>query len=234
MRTARFFVPAEWIAESAKAFSIPAGPLHKQITMVLRLKAGDEISLLPNDGTEFTSVITEINRSSVMGTIGVRAVGKPLAPNITVCAALTKGDSFEWMLEKCTELGASTFIPLITDRTIKRTKENPARLNLILKEAAEQSGRTSLPLLLDPMTLSAALKDTEKTVRIAMHETGGAALPKIHKTNDLALFVGPEGGFTDEEIATLKNAGAHLVTFGNLVFRAETAAVVGTTLLRFL
>ncbi len=233
MRTARFFVPPEWIAASAEAFCIPAGPLHKQIVAVLRMKAGDQISLLTNDNTELECRITEITRSAVMGVIAGSIVGKPLSPKITVCAAITKRDTFEWMLEKCTEIGVTEFIPIVTDRTIKRPKENAARLNLIIREASEQSGRFTLPTLTDPMSFGTAIGHTEDMVRVAMHETGGTTLPKIHKTSAVALFVGPEGGFTDEEITALRSAGAHLVTFGNLVFRAETAAIVGSTLLKF-
>jgi len=233
MRTARFFVPAEWIAASAEAFCIPAGPLHKQIVAVLRMKAGDQISLLTNDSAELDCRITEITRSAVMGVITGSTVGKPLSPKITVCAAITKRDTFEWMLKKCTEIGVTEFIPIVTDRTIKRAKENSARLNLIIKEASEQSGRFTLPNLVDPMSFGAAIGHTDGMVRIAMHETGGTSLPKIHKTSEVALFVGPEGGFTDEELAALKNAHAHIVTFGNLVFRAETAAIVGVSMLKF-
>ncbi len=233
MRTARFFVPAEWIASSAEAFCIPAGPLHKQIVAVLRMKAGDQISLLTNDNAELNCRITEITRSAVMGVIAGSTIGKPISPKVTVCAAITKRDTFEWMLEKCTEIGVTEFIPIVTDRTIKRTKENPTRLNLILREASEQSGRFVLPNLVDPMSFGAAIGHTEGMVRIAMHESGGTSLPKIHKTSEVALFVGPEGGFTDEELAALRDCNAHIVTFGDLVFRAETAAIVGATLLRF-
>ncbi len=233
MRTARFFVPAEWIALSAEAFCIPAGNLHKQITAVLRMKVGDDISLMTNDGTELECRITEITRSAIMGVIAGSKVEVPIKPTIIVCAAFTKRDNFEWMLQKCTELGAAEFVPMVTDRVIKRAKENPTRLNLILKEACEQSGRLSLPVLRDPMTLGQAIGHTDGMVRIAMHENGGKEFPKVHKTNELALFVGPEGGFTEEEIAALKDAGSHIVTMGELVLRAETAAIAGVTKLRF-
>lgn len=233
MRTERFFVPEDWIARSAEAFCIPAGPLHKQIITVLRMKVGDPISLMANDGTEIEGHITEITRSAIMGVIAGTKVPNPILPRITVCAAFTKRDTFEWMLEKCTELGVTEFIPLITDRVIKRPKELPPRLHHILKEASEQSGRVIIPLLRDPMTLGQALGHTEEMVKILMHESGGSELPTIHKTNEIALFVGPEGGFTDPEVAAAKDAGAHVVTFGELVLRAETAAVVGVTKLRF-
>ena len=233
MRTARFFVPEDWIARSAEAFCIPAGSVHRQITAVLRMKVGDRVSLLTGDGSEIEGRITEMTRSAVMGVIAGSKVPDPLLPEITICAAMTKRDTFEWMLQKCTEIGVHAFVPLVTDRVIKRPKETPQRWRDIIKEAAEQSGRVTLPHLSEPMTIGQAIGHTEGSVRIFMHETGGNQLPKLHKTSHVALFVGPEGGFSDQELAAARDAQAHVVTLGNLVFRAETAAIVGTTLLRF-
>lgn len=233
MRTARFFVPAEWIAKSAEAFCIPAGNIHKQIVSVLRMKVNDPISLMTGDGEELDGHITEITKSAVMGVIAGSSVSKPVSPAITVCAAMTKRDTFEWTLQKCTELGAVKFIPLLTDRVIKRPKDTPKRWNDIVREAAEQSGRTTLPTITEPLKLGEALAYTEKCVRIFFHETGGAKMPKLHTSSCVALFVGPEGGFTEPELTLARDTKAHIVTLGDLVLRAETAAIVGTTLLRF-
>ncbi|MEK7183253.1 MAG: RsmE family RNA methyltransferase [Patescibacteria group bacterium] len=233
MRTARFFVPAEWIAKSAEAFCIPAGNIHKQIVAVLRMKIGDPISLMIGDGEEHDGHITEITKSAVMGVIAGSKITKPIHPAITVCAAMTKRDTFEWTLQKCTELGAAKFIPILTDRVVKRPKDTPKRWHEIIREAAEQSGRTTLPDITEPLSLKEALAYTEKCVRIFFHETGGAKLPKLHQTSCVAIFIGPEGGFSEAELTLANDAKAHLVTLGDLVLRAETAAIVGTTLLRF-
>jgi 16S rRNA (uracil1498-N3)-methyltransferase len=233
MRTARFFVPAEWIARSAEAFCIPASSLHKQIVAVLRMKVGDPISLMVGDGEELEGHITEITKSAVMGVIAGSTISKPVSPAITVCAAMTKRDTFEWTLQKCTELGVGKFIPLLTDRVIKRPKENPKRWSDIVREAAEQSGRTTLPIITEPLKLGEAMAYTEKCVRIFFHESGGAKLPKLHNSSCVALFIGPEGGFTEPELSLARDAKAHITTLGDLVLRAETAAIVGTTLLRF-
>jgi 16S rRNA (uracil1498-N3)-methyltransferase len=233
MRTARFFVPPEWIAKSAEAFCIPAGALHKQIVTVLRMKVGDPLSLMTGDGEEHEGHITEITKSAVMGVIAGSKIGSPIRPSITVCAAMTKRDTFEWTLQKCTELGAAKFIPLLTDRVIKRPKDTPKRWHDIVREAAEQSGRTTLPIVTEPISLNEALAYTEKCSRIFFHESGGNKLPKIHPTSCVAIFIGPEGGFTDNELTLAKDAKAHIVTLGDLVLRAETAAIVATTLLRF-
>lgn len=223
----------EWIARSAQAFTIPAGAIHKQIVMVLRMKVGDALSLMTNDGTEIDGHITEITRSAVMGVIAGDRVAKPLRPDVMVCAAMTKRDTFEWMLQKCTELGVNGFIPLLTDRVVKRPKDTPKRWNDIVREAAEQSGRVTLPVIHEPMSLGAAIGKCQDRVKVVLHEAAGKSkMPAVREMDHVALFVGPEGGFTDPEIALLSADGATVVQLGDLVFRAETAAVVGVALVR--
>lgn len=232
MRTARFFVPAEWIALPASAFSIPVGAIYKQMVSVLRMKIGDPISLMINDGTEIDGRITEITKSAVVGVIAGTLVSTPLKPEVIVCCGILKNDHFSMVLEKCTELGATAFIPLITDRTIKKTGAIPTRWTTIIKEAAEQSGRTTLPVLHEPMKFRDALTKTDGMRRILFHEAMGNALPAIQHEDTIALFIGPEGGFTENEVTQAKDASSHLVHLGDTVLRAETAAIVGTALIR--
>jgi len=235
MRTARFFVPPDWIAHSAQAFSIPSGSLYRQIVSVLRMKSGDIIGLCPNDGTEIECTISEITKSAILGSIVASKTGAVLRPTITVCSAITKRDTFEWMLQKCTELGATAFIPMITDRVIKKTKDVPTRWKDIVREASEQSGRIILPIIHEPTSLKAAVEATSKCERIVLHESVGkiASMPKIREMDHIALFVGPEGGFSNDEIAQLLFAGSTIIQIGDLVMRAETAAIVGTAMIRF-
>lgn len=247
MRTARFFVPMEWLAVTAEAFSIPAGPLYKQIVSVLRMEIGDRISLLPGDGTEYDCRITEITPSAILGVIAGSVISNPLFPEVTVCFGVLKNDHVDLILEKCTELGATTFIPLVTDRTIKKPKDIPPRWRSIVKEASEQSGRTVIPLIREPMTFAQAIGATDGMRRIVLHEPqiiidgdkrhlshvpDGGKMPDIAHTDRVALFVGPEGGFTEHEITVARDSSSHVVHLGDLVLRAETAAIVGTTLIR--
>lgn len=234
MRTARFFVSSEWIARKAQAFSIPAGPMYRQIVSVLRMKAGDALSLCPNDGSELDCRISEITKAAILGTIESSVVGKPLRPSVTICAAVTKRDTFEWMLQKCTELGVTQFIPIMTERVVKKTKDVPTRWLEIVREASEQSGRTCLPVLSEPMTLAAAFAHTSNQMQILFHESaqGEVGLPRIREMDHVALFFGPEGGFSEDEVERAKQSGANIVQLGSLVLRAETAAIVATALVR--
>lgn len=233
MLTERFFVPEEYIARKAEAFTIPAGPLYRQIVTVLRMKVGDPIAMLPNDGTEIQGTITDISRSAIMGSITATNTPDPLLPRVIVCAALLKRENFELILQKCTELGATEFIPLVTARTIKKLSDIPERWHTIVREASEQSGRILLPLLHEPMSFTKALTKTDGSSRVVLHEGHGDTLPAIKSGDTVALFVGPEGGFTDDEIALARDAKSHITHLGDhLVLRAETAAIAGTALLR--
>ncbi len=234
MRTARFFVSPEWIARGAQAFSIPAGPMYRQITSVLRMKVGDTLSLCANDGSELECTITEMTKAAILGKILATSVGKPLRPHITVCAAVTKRDTFEWTLQKCTELGAAAFIPLMTERVVKKIKDIPSRWRDVVREASEQSGRMTLPTIGEPMTLAAAIDHMKSSDRYILHESLGkvTGLPVVKEMDHLAVFIGPEGGFSDAEIEKATIAGAKIIQLGSLVLRAETAAVVVTALAR--
>ena len=234
MRTARFFISPEWIARGAQAFSIPAGPIYRQITTVLRMKHGDVLSLCANDGSELECSISEITKSAISGTILHTTVGTPLRPHITICAAVTKRDTYEWMLQKCTEIGAAAFIPLITERVVKKIKDVPLRWHDILREASEQSGRMTLPVLCDPMSFSAALEHMKSADRYVLHEAHGelSGFPKIREMDHVAIFLGPEGGLSNAEIEKALALHIPVVQLGTQVLRAETAAIVATTLLR--
>jgi 16S rRNA (uracil1498-N3)-methyltransferase len=151
-----------------------------------------------------------------------------------VCFAVTKRDTVEWMLQKCTELGVTGFFPFISERVIKKTKDIPSRWTEIIREASEQSGRMTMPTIAEPMTFAAALERMASRDRIVLHESVGNAtgMPSVRAMDHVALFVGPEGGFSDKEIAMATAAQCTIVQLGSLVLRAETAAVVGMTLLR--
>lgn len=255
MRTARFFVPEEWIAKTSEAFAIPAGSTYKQIVSVLRMKAGDPLSLMTNDGTEIDVRITDITPSAVLGVIAGSMVSDLLKPEVTVCFAMLKNDRTELILQKCTELGATAFLPMVTERAIKKVRDVSSRWHAIVKEAAEQSGRTTIPAVHDPATFAEAIGKTDGMRRIVLHEPritvdhgvkhimhkgDAGALPTVSRDDRVALFVGPEGGFTEHEIALARDAASHIVHLGDpstgsgqaLVLRAETAAIAGMALIR--
>jgi 16S rRNA (uracil1498-N3)-methyltransferase len=233
--TARFFVPTAWIMLEEQTFIIPPSTIMRQITQVLRMEAGDPIVLCPNNGTEIRGHITSISANNIQGTILGTHLPTPLLPHLTVCAAVTKRDTFEWLLQKCTELGVDVFIPLHTANTVKKAPKTPSRWHEIVREASEQSGRVTIPTIHEPKSIGAALADTAVTTRLVLHESAVQEFPASPFPPDksLSLFIGPEGGFSPAEIALCQSAAnTQVVRMGSLVLRAETAAIVGVSKIR--
>jgi len=240
----RFFVSDENLRGKRAVF----GQQHAhQIRQVLRLKRGDRVIVLDNKGYEYKVRLTTVGRNEVAGQITEKrqALGEPEV-QITLHQSLLARDKFEWVLQKCTEVGVTRFVPVITERSIvrdaDRLKENKlARWQRIIAEAAEQSGRGRIPELLPAVSLREALnsvtdfdcclmaspQEQEVTLRSYLRAVEGT------RPSAIALFVGPEGGFTDEELQLGKTHGATGVGLGPRILRTETAAVVATALILY-
>ncbi len=209
-----------------------------QIRNVLRMKSGARLIVLDNTGWEYEVELTEIEKTSVRGFIHEkRAAGGEPNTAITLYQCLLKKDNFEWVLQKCTEIGVSRFVPVISQRTvITQVKANKLdRWERIITEAAEQSRRGRIPELAEPLDFTAALDDLRANCALIPWEettdtTLRAALAAQTTLSSVALFIGPEGGFDPTEIAQAEEAGVQPITLGSRILRAETAAVVASAL----
>jgi 16S rRNA (uracil1498-N3)-methyltransferase len=181
-------------------------------------------------GRECPAEITEIGKQKVAGKI-LKCDNLPekIIRRVTLCAAILKKDNFEWILQKCTELGVAVFRPIITERTIKIKNEVPGRWRDIVREAAEQSERIFLPEIKNPASLKTALKEAAGEKYLAF-ERGGTLFSKEKLSGEITIFIGPEGGFTEREVALAKESGAKIVSLGQTILRAETASVAATTI----
>lgn len=208
--------------------------LARQMRSVLRLHPEDEVVALDGLGNAFRVGLTHVARDQVRGRILQRmvATGEP-AGDLILCQALSKGERFEWVLQKGVELGVTVFQPMITHRTLRRQvgADRWRRWRRIIREAAEQSGRGRLPQLLDPVSFADALAARR----------GLGVLPTVFAQNPVraalaaaswpvTLFVGPEGGFAPEEVAEAAASGVTPVTLGPRTLRTETAAIALVTL----
>lgn len=207
-----------------------------QITAVLRLEPGQPIVALDNSGWEFEAVLVEVGRKRVTAVIQhKRLVTTEPASQLTLYQSLLKRDNFEWVLQKGTELGVSCFVPLITERTVARLPQKNDRWQRILTEAAEQSGRGRIPELAKPVALAQAVTDLSPNhVGLIPWEEAGEGSIKAYLTGKrgtaVSLFIGPEGGFTADEITLARQNSIQPVTLGQRILRAETAAVAAITL----
>lgn len=231
----RFFLPPDSFEPGCVTF--PAGA-SRQIARVLRLRAGETVIALDGMGMEYV-VRLDVLAPSTEGTIleGRRNVSETPRP-IVLFQALLKGSKFETVLQRCTEVGASRFVPVITARSIpaEPSASRRRRFEAIIREAAEQSGRGVLPHVDEPVDLSTALNlaiNSGPAVFLYEEERNDHLdrIPLSGQAMTVGLFVGPEGGFDATEVQAARRAGLYVAGLGPRILRAETAAIVGTAIL---
>ena len=199
-------------------------------------------------GQEFEVVCGEIVRRATVASVDDErvefALGEEIAANaavpITLLLAVFKFDRMEWAIEKCTELNATTIVPVIARRTEKHlavaAEKRVERWRRIAREASEQARRATVPEIGDPVKLTAAL-EVAAEVRVVLAETEREAqlsevLRARPELQSLALAIGPEGGWTPDELQLFEKAGWSAASLGATVLRAETAAIAALAIAR--
>jgi 16S rRNA (uracil1498-N3)-methyltransferase len=247
----RFFVSPELLKETGAIVSLPKELAH-QVRDVLRLAVGERLVLLDNSGDEVLAVLEESSRAGVVVQLLERRAGKSESPvRIILCQGLLKSARFEWILEKGTESGVAVFAPTLCHRSMAGLgNTGPARIQRwqrIIREAAEQSGRSRLPELLPVRPLMHSLNDIPPDAlaimpweeernhplryvlnsAIGQKDTASSAMNagSIAPPVTVVLFIGPEGGFMAEEVRLAQRYGVQVVTLGSRTLRAETAAL---------
>ncbi len=223
----RFFVANSVEREGVIELNDPAQ--IKQIVLVLRLSPGDRITLFDGTGVEHEIVLRSVAKGSVSGEIIETRRKEPFLRNIVVYMAMLKKDNFELVLQKATELGAAAIVPVITARCVKTaiSANQQARYEAIVREATEQSGGVAVPQVgaLTPLERAIDELPSDGVHLIASTHSTSQPLGAYVTANELSIFIGPEGGFTDDEVAYAVSHGCHAVTLGDRILRAETAAI---------
>ena len=221
--------------------------LSHQIRNVLRLNTGDQFVLFTGDGREWTAELATTSNRKVAAAQLTR-VSEPdveMVTRIVMAMALTRTQRYELALAKCTELGASEFIPFVSQRvqtSESRIGENRmARWKRVVREAAELSGRVRIPAIAETARFSEALTDLERrdaeVVFLWERATGPTLAELIQRLNDepkpartVALILGPVGGFSENEAELALEKGAHIASLGPRILRTETAAIASMSL----
>jgi len=198
-------------------------------TSVCRLRPGDAVCLFNGDGHEYAAHILEVGRRSVSLEVDSVATPKRELPfTLEVAAPLPKGDRAQFLIEKLTELGATTFVPLYCTQSATQQREaKPEKLQRYVIEASKQCGRNVL-MRVEPMVecqdYFAARRENEMCW--LAHPGGAHDLPiRANSMTSVRVAVGPEGGFTDEEIDTARANGWTSIDLGPRILRVETAAL---------
>lgn len=236
----RFFVDKSAVKEER----IELGSENSQhIVTVLRGKVGDEITVCDGEGTDYYCTLIDVNKKQALAKI-CEVVKNTNEPDlkITLFQGLQKGDKMELVIQKCVEIGVDTIVPVKTDFTVVKldNKEDKkvARWNKISEAAAKQCGRGKIPVVENIISFKEAMEKINSfDSAIIPYEketkTGIKEFVKGFKGNSIAVFIGPEGGFSQEEISLALNKGATSVTLGKRILRTETAGLVTGVILLY-
>ena len=196
------------------------------IVNVLRLKEGDDLIIFNQTG-EFLAKIEKITgKSEIKFAMQKKLRDAPVDTNITIAFSPIKQERLKFLIEKCTEIGCTNFIPVITERSIVRSI-NLNKLQSYVISASEQSGRFTVPTLHKEIALKSFLKNqTNRIVFCDERESSTLISALALKGHDITILIGPEGGFTDQERALLKQTNdVYPVSLGTNILRSETAAI---------
>lgn len=230
MRQNRFY----WSEEiSGPSFNLKDRDILAQLKNVLRAKIGDTIFLFNGRGEEVKAEIRNFKKDEVELKILGQEKRPEISPEVCLYLAILKKENFELAVQKAVESGVGKIAPVITERTIKLGLK-PERLHLIIKEAAEQSGRTIIPELGSIINFIDAVDQANSsgapTIFCDLEESPSVS-PKLPSALDqINLFVGPEGGWSSNEQNLARTAGFIFYSLGDYVLRAETSATIVTWL----
>jgi 16S rRNA (uracil1498-N3)-methyltransferase len=225
----RFWTDAPLIAGS---FALD-GPEAHHLTHVLRMISGDAVELCDGRGHVAEAVIAAAAKRSV--TLDIRTVTEfpPLVPRLTLAVAVPKGERFDWLVEKAAELGVSRLVPLRTDRgTVDPRDSKLDRLRQVVIAACKQSRNPWAMELVSPIAWTDWLATRSMEVPLLIADPMGTALPMPSAASEIEFAIGPEGGWTTEELAAGERAGGQRVSLGPTILRIETAAIVVAGLVR--
>jgi 16S rRNA (uracil1498-N3)-methyltransferase len=204
--------------------SITRDTLVNQLKNVFRLKTGDDIILFDGSGYDYLVTISGYEKDTVSFTVKSVNENVVLPTRETyLFASVVKKDNFEWIVQKATELGVSHIVPIVSDRTEKKDI-NTERMQKIITEAAEQSGRGTLPILYGVTELEEALHNYAHVRSIAWH-TVAPKFVSQDVSDSIGAYIGPEGGWSPLEIEIFKKHGVHTRSLGPQVLRSETAVI---------
>ena len=207
------------------------------IANVLRMKPGEELLISVKGDWDYLCKIVDIETDRVNLKVLESMEHRELPVNITLLQGIPKSDKLEMIIQKAVELGVSEIIPVKTKRVVVKIDEKKVdtkvnRWNAIAESAAKQSKRSIVPKVYEPMSIDNALEIVKDFgVKLIPYENADGIdktrkiLDNMDKTKNIAVFIGPEGGFEEAEVERIKNSGFEVITLGKRILRTETAGL---------
>ncbi|MEE2797033.1 MAG: RsmE family RNA methyltransferase [Planctomycetota bacterium] len=225
----RFFLSQTPTEDTARL----EGDEARHLARVMRAKTGDTVELFDGQGTSWTATVQAIQRNHVSLRLDQKQ-SETISnkPTITLAVALPKGDRQKWLIEKITELGTDSLVPLTTTRSVAEpTAAAISRLQRGVIESCKQSGRNRLLEITQPQSLHNLLTTSSASLRILACPDGTPMQSILLKPIDnILIAIGPEGGFTDEEIRTANASGFAQMSLCQNILRIETAAIAAAVI----
>ena len=242
----QFFVEPQQIHVADKSVTITGNDVN-HIKNVLRMKIGEEIAVSNGqDGKEYRCGIREYTEDAVLCELRfIKEDGVELPSRIYLFQGLPKADKMELVIQKAVELGAFEVIPVAMKRSVvkldaKKAESKVKRWNAIAESAAKQSKRSILPQVSDVVTFAQAVKMAENCqIKLLPYECADGMektkrlIENITPGQDIAVFIGPEGGFDLDELELAKEAGCEIITLGKRILRTETAGMMLLSVLMY-
>jgi len=210
------------------------------LSKVLRMQAGRELVLFNGSGGEFAATINEVTKKNVIALVAEHSSENRESPlQLELAIGISRGERFEWVLQKATELGVTRITPLVTERTEVKTNGDRQgkmldRWQHIIISACEQCQRNLLPELAAPVHLNEWFPQVNSDLRFVLHHRDSKTLPTEQKPQSITLLIGPEGGLSESEIALAQQHNFNALTLGPRVLRTETAPVAAISLVQYL
>ena len=207
------------------------------IANVLRMKPGEELLISVKGDWDYLCKMVDIETDRVNLKVLESMEQRELPVNITLLQGIPKSDKLEMIIQKAVELGVSEIIPVKTKRVVVKIDEKKVgtkvnRWNAIAESAAKQSKRSIIPKVHEPMSIDNALEIVKDFgVKLIPYENADGIdktrkiLDNMDKTKNIAVFIGPEGGFEESEVERIKNSGFEVITLGKRILRTETAGL---------
>jgi 16S rRNA (uracil1498-N3)-methyltransferase len=220
----RYFVPALIAGSRAEL----TGDEARHLAAVMRASAGDEVVLFDGSGAEFAARVVAIRKAAVELEIRQRReISRELPIAVTLAVALPKGERQKWLIEKATELGVARLVPLVTQRGVAQCGDAALdRLRRGVVESSKQCGRNRLLEIAGPLLAAELFAAGQASQERLIADPSGEPLnQRAGVAGEIIAAIGPEGGFTPDELASARAAGWRAVSLGPRILRVETAAI---------
>ena len=218
--------------------SLPEAQAH-YLTRVLRMEAGRPLIVFNGEGGSYNAEIISASKNNCVVRLADFTADNHQSPlNCSLAIGISKGERFEFVLQKACELGVTQIYPLFTQRTevrldATRQSKKTEHWQQVIISSCEQNGRNIIPTLYPPQTLSEFLPQAQADLKLVLHHRANQALNSYSAPQSVCLLIGPEGGLSEDEIQLAEQQGFNPLVLGPRILRTETAPLVALSLVQY-